>query len=480
MNKYRKINVDLNRQYRNDLNWNFGQISDDMASVGKEIDRVEKDLSDTIDSIVGGGFIESLETARDNANDAAINANEKASYADGRGKYADEKGDYAKEQGDYAKLKGDYADEKAILADQAAANASAEASNLEGMKIAAVDATQAANNAANDAIDKADYADGRGQYANTQGQRAENAVDAIDNITKDGPVLSVNGQVGLAEITSEDINYVSANSFNEDDPITCYLLGVTVMRVNFSTNNSWLGYTNYWGVVETVRTTSTAHGVQTLTRYTNGTLVSIHKRISVGTSSNPLWSDWKQVILDDNYATEDSYGVVKVDGKTIVSNDGVLSALIPSSVTWMYHEGEEFEELTGGWRFNYFNPDKGENVKEDDHLYLRVESNNERRKWRTLHVIDTSQYEKIKVELEGASETSNADSSIKIILHNRNTEVTPSGEANTTLTSEVVEKGVYELDVSTLSGEYYLGIMAYNGPGIEAITWCKVYKVWGE
>lgn len=201
MNKYRKINVDLNRQYRNDLNWNFGQISDDMASVGKEIDRVEKDLSDTIDSIVGGGFIESLETARDNANDAAINANEKASYADGRGKYADEKGDYAKEQGDYAKLKGEYADEKAILADEAAANANAETSNLDGLKVDVVDATQSANTAASNAVN----ATADAEQATTDAETATSAANTAAEKANDASDLA-NEKANLAQTRVDELN----------------------------------------------------------------------------------------------------------------------------------------------------------------------------------------------------------------------------------------------------------------------------------
>lgn len=201
MSKYRTINTDLNRQYRNDLNWNFGQISDDMASVGKEIDRVEKDLSDTIDNIVGGGFIESLETARDNANDAATNANSKAAYADGRGKYANTQGTYAKNQGDYAKLKGDYANEKAILADQAAANANAEASNLDGLKIAVTDATQSANTAASNAVD----ATANAVQATTDAQTATSAANTATEKANDAADLA-NEKAGLAQTRIDELN----------------------------------------------------------------------------------------------------------------------------------------------------------------------------------------------------------------------------------------------------------------------------------
>lgn len=209
MSKYRKINVDLNRQYRNDLNWNFGQISDDMVSVGKEIDRVENELGDTINDIVGGGFIESLENARDNANDAAINANEKANYADGRGKYANTQGNYAKEQGVYAKLKGDYADEKAILADEAAANANAEASNLDSLKVDVVDATQSANTAAS----KADDATADTVQATTDAQTATSAANTATDNANDAADLA-NEKAQLAQTRVDELNDLDS-SVNE-------------------------------------------------------------------------------------------------------------------------------------------------------------------------------------------------------------------------------------------------------------------------
>ncbi len=181
MSKYRKINTELNRQYRNDLNHNFDQIDEDIKSTKNEIKRVEIETKETIDGIVGGGFIEGLEAARDNANAAANNANSKATYADGRGKYANTQGDYAKEQGDYAKLKGDYANDKAILADEAAASANAEASNLDGLKVDVVDATQSANTAASNANSKAALANTAATNANTKADLANAAAsDAAD------------------------------------------------------------------------------------------------------------------------------------------------------------------------------------------------------------------------------------------------------------------------------------------------------------
>lgn len=201
MGKYRTIGTDLNRVYRNDLNQNFEDIDTDIKAGVAETKRVETETKNTIDSIVGGGFIEGLETARDRANTAAISADEKAALANAKATYANTQGLYAKEQGDYAKLQGNYAKDKALEADTAATNANAEASNLDGLKIAVTDATQAAGVSAS----KADVA--------TVG--AENATLAADTATgkADASTLKANtaadnadAKAMLAQTAAENAN----------------------------------------------------------------------------------------------------------------------------------------------------------------------------------------------------------------------------------------------------------------------------------
>lgn len=204
MARYRLIKTDLNRQYREDLNANFGQIENDITNVEGKIDRVEEEFNESIGEIVGGGFLESLETARDSANAAAINADGKAAYANTQGDYAKAQGVYAKAQGEFANTKGIYADEKAQLASEAAANANQEASGLSGLKVAVVEATQNANiaaEAANIASAKGDYAKEQGEYAKVQG-------DAIQDIFDQGLVASVNGKTGAVVINANDVGAI--------------------------------------------------------------------------------------------------------------------------------------------------------------------------------------------------------------------------------------------------------------------------------
>lgn len=146
MANLRTINVDLNRQYRNDLNWNFQQIEALTGISTSEITRVERESKERDDFLAGtsvDAIIQRIDTA-------ANNADVKAVYAETQGDYAKEQGDYAKSQGNYANDKGVYAEEKAVLADLAAANANTEASNLSQLKVDVVEAIQNTNKAVED------------------------------------------------------------------------------------------------------------------------------------------------------------------------------------------------------------------------------------------------------------------------------------------------------------------------------------------
>lgn len=197
MARYRTINVNLDRGYRNDLNANFEQICIDITN-----------LESNLNVIVGGGFIESLEMARDGANAAATYANTEAQYANAQGTYAKNQGDYAKAQGDHAKQKGDYADEKAIAADEAAGRANSEATGLEALKVAVVDATQSANVQADRADQAATNAESAARYANEQGDYAKRMAD---DIAEQAGVTSVNGQSGAVTLTAEDVGAIPAS-----------------------------------------------------------------------------------------------------------------------------------------------------------------------------------------------------------------------------------------------------------------------------
>lgn len=223
MGKYRAINVDLNRDYRNDLNKNFTDIDADIKSLKGEVEKVDQETNDRIDKIIGGGFIESLESARDEANASSTNANTQANYARSQGDYSKSQGNYAKEQGDYSLAKGDYADEKAQLAEEAAVKAEQESTNLGQLKIAVVDATQSANLAfdkantsSTNADEKALYAQQQGDYAKVQGDYAKDRGNiALNNATEAFIATNDAKQATTDALNAAELATTEANNLSE-------------------------------------------------------------------------------------------------------------------------------------------------------------------------------------------------------------------------------------------------------------------------
>lgn len=215
MARYRTINVNLDRGYRNDLNWNFLQIAEDIqaqegiTSATKtellaELARIERESKERDNALAKQNLetlLQSIEDAKSNANTAAASATTQAGHAKTQGDYAKTQGDYAKAQGGYAGLKGDYANDKAIEADTAAGRANTEATGLESLKVAVVDATQSANSAATNAQTQGTHAQTQGDYAKLQGDRAKEVVD-------NAPVISVNEKKGVVTISAGDVGAI--------------------------------------------------------------------------------------------------------------------------------------------------------------------------------------------------------------------------------------------------------------------------------
>lgn len=203
MERLRTIGVNLNRDYRNDLNANFEQIEQDInankslstemkAYFTEELARIERESIERDNANTEGHIrelLEQVEAAKNSANDAAAATIAKGNTAEQQGNTAIEKAEYAQGQGDYAKAQGDYARDKAQEADSAADTALSEAQNLGGLKTDVVNATQAANTAADNANQKANLANekasaaaAQADYAKRQGDYAKSQADNIDDI----------------------------------------------------------------------------------------------------------------------------------------------------------------------------------------------------------------------------------------------------------------------------------------------------------
>lgn len=306
MGRYRTINTDLNRQYRNDLNANFAQIEQDILNLENsniqeelltELRRVERESKERDDLLAGeslDALIQSIHDAKNNANTSASNANVKATYAEEQGDFAKTQGDYARNQGDYAALKGDYANEKAISADEAAANANAEASNLSQLKVDTLTATQNANTASSNANNFAAYAQQQGDYAKQQAERAQDIVDGTGLLTQtdigvkvagfnaNGQVLDKNGNVVEGKVKS--VNGVSPDGTG-NIPI------IIPTKTSDITNNS--------GFITIDSVTKTQVGLGSVQNYG----VATQAEAEAGTASNRYMTPQRTKQAIDKFAT---------------------------------------------------------------------------------------------------------------------------------------------------------------------------------
>lgn len=298
MGRYRTINTDLNRQYRNDLNANFTQIEQDILgqenftvemknSLLTELSRIERESKERDDFLAGESLevlLQSITDAKNSANTAASNANTKATHAQTQGDYAKGQGDYAKNQGDYAKTKGDYANEKAILADGAAGKANAEASNLSQLKGDVVTATQNANTAKSNAEtattnanNAGSYATTQGDYAKLQGDRAKDVVEGTGLLTQTDIGVKVAGFNASGQVLDKNGNIVEGKvkTVNDVGPDTNGNIKISIpSKISDLTNDS--------GFITVNSVTKDQVGLGNVQNYT----VATQAEAEVGTSTS--------------------------------------------------------------------------------------------------------------------------------------------------------------------------------------------------
>lgn len=218
MAQMRVIGTNLDRGYRNDLNFNFSKLESLVINASNLTDEIRQefllkiaDLQSQINALKVEeilALISQMEQAVINTNTAATLATSKAEYAEVEGDYAKAQGDYAKAQGTYATEKGDYANEKAILANEAAALAQQESSNLGQMKIDVVNATQNAVTETQKAISATENAEQATTATIVATTNAENmrsiGAFVLSNAYKKNNIVEDNGSSWIAKVNTQN------------------------------------------------------------------------------------------------------------------------------------------------------------------------------------------------------------------------------------------------------------------------------------
>ena len=160
---------------------------------------------------------------------------------------------------------------------------------------------------------------------------------------------------------------------------------------------------------------------------------------------------------------------------------------VPPPPLYLYKEGDECSDVTGGWEFGYmYNSAYGITEtptmkKNTDNIYMQQNQGSTSMGQRT-HVItnnkiDVTNYSKLKIVL-----TINGAFENRICL----TDVYQTGKitsyngaivvANTTKDTSVVMKE-YELDISSISSSYYVNHSLHSVGGTKKTT---IHKIWLE
>ncbi len=135
-----------------------------------------------------------------------------------------------------------------------------------------------------------------------------------------------------------------------------------------------------------------------------------------------------------------------------------------------YNEGDENVALTGGWIVGYSALTASQS-KEADHLLITMSTRNAYRTYVTANKIDFSEIDVLVAVLE--SEGPYTYNIIRVAtnangFHDSVAEIQKNGP---------VAKQAFSLDVSALSGEYYVSFLASTDPA--GTVAAKCYGVWG-
>lgn len=205
--KMRTINNPLDRQTRNDINYNFSALEENVAAVensqssnSEQVTRIEnditklkqkdKELEDLITDnreVIESMDLDLIKLQGDTTEAQGLEAKRQGDKAEQQGNFAETKGNAAEEQGviaetkgnkaeqlgNFAKEMGDYAKEKAEYAAEKTSEIEQAHTDLSQIKVDAVDATQSANT-------QAEYAKEQGDYAKLVGDEVADKLEQVD------------------------------------------------------------------------------------------------------------------------------------------------------------------------------------------------------------------------------------------------------------------------------------------------------------
>ncbi len=142
-----------------------------------------------------------------------------------------------------------------------------------------------------------------------------------------------------------------------------------------------------------------------------------------------------------------------------------------TGLTYLYKDGNEFVEITGGWVVGY--SDREGQQSKNGVLELRTNQYNAVRTYITDKPIDVSKMNHLAFDWENKG---SAYPQVRFSLKENKNDDNNTFVANVSI-SDVWERHIKLLDVSALSGSYYVACQTRStGSGS---TILKVYRIWG-
>ena len=170
-----------------------------------------------------------------------------------------------------------------------------------------------------------------------------------------------------------------------------------------------------------------------------------------------------------------TWTVTATDGTNTTTQDVLVDVITEYEIEmsyklWLYKDGDECEGITGSWIDGGYNgTSTGGITKNSDCLTLKHPVNGAQQA-RTINKIDLTKYTTVFAEV--ITSTDNYSSALIRIQsgesYSDNSEVTPGD------TSKVTTKTVFQTDISSLEGSYYVKPTLYWG------SYANFYRIWLE
>lgn len=185
--------------------------------------------------------------------------------------------------------------------------------------------------------------------------------------------------------------------------------------------------------------------------------------------------------LAEKASQKEIHGIRVNNNKQLEYFDGetwqILKGINPSN--YYYYLGNEFIDTTGGW-IEGFSQGNGSVEKKTEHMNIKVFNNtsdNGRRSFETNNLINVSNIKTLYVDWENLVGINDASSAVLYLANQKATYSTVSEVS----VMKNFSRTVSTLDVSQLTGDYYIGVRAFDvSASSNNPVDLNVYRVWGE